>query len=94
MEDKEREEKENKIVEDYGKNARIILDIINKKKEEKKKEDRDDLSLQCRGEKMENSTKQALRELYDIICHMDQEIRKKIPDEFVSYVENNMDIRI
>lgn len=26
---------------------------------------------------MENSTKQALRELYDIICHMDQEIRKK-----------------
>lgn len=45
MEDKEREEKENKIVEDYGKNARIILDIINKKKEEKKKEDRDDLSL-------------------------------------------------
>lgn len=37
MEDKEREEKENKIVEDYGKNARIILDIINKKRKKRKK---------------------------------------------------------
>lgn len=41
---------------------------------------------------METTTKQAFSEVYDIINHMDNEIKEKIPNGFINLVKNNMDI--
>lgn len=41
---------------------------------------------------METTTKQAFSEVYDIINHMDNEIKVRIPNGFINLVKNNMDI--
>lgn len=41
---------------------------------------------------METTTKQAFSEVYDIINHLDNEIKVKIPNGFVNLIKNNMDI--
>ncbi len=39
----------------------------------------------------EKSKKQAYSEVYDIINHLEDSVRKKIPDDFIAFVKENMD---
>lgn len=41
----------------------------------------------------ENTTIQALSEVYSIINHLDNNLYKKIPDNFIKVIENNRDLK-
>ena len=41
----------------------------------------------------ENTTIQALSEVYSIINHLDNNLYKKIPDNFIKMIENNRDLK-
>lgn len=41
---------------------------------------------------MEETTKQAFSEVYDIIEHMEEKIKEKIPKRFINFIKENMDL--
>lgn len=43
---------------------------------------------------MESSTIQAFSETYDIISHMEGQLKNRIPQGFINLLKNNRDLRI
>lgn len=43
---------------------------------------------------MEDTTKKAFSEVYNIIKHMNKQMQEKIPSEFMNLINNNRDLRI
>ena len=41
---------------------------------------------------MEETTKQAFSEVYDIIEHMEEKVKEKIPKGFINFIKENMDL--
>lgn len=41
---------------------------------------------------MQDTTKQAFCEVYDIINHMDKQMKSKISDKFIDFIEENRDL--
>ncbi len=43
---------------------------------------------------MKGTINQAFNETYDIINHMEKELKSKIPKKFIDFIEENRDTRI
>ena len=41
---------------------------------------------------MQNTTQKAFSEVYDIINHMEDDIKKQIPNSFITFIKNNRDL--
>ncbi len=41
---------------------------------------------------MQDNTKKAFSEVYDVINHMEEDMRNKIPTEFINFIKENRDL--
>ena len=74
-------------LKEYGDNARKVLNIAEKRENTKKDE-------KSSKNAIDKTTKQSYKEVYDIICNMEKEMQSKIPQNFISFIKENINVLI